>query len=325
YRNMSEPRVPGIAAGAALASLFWLPVFLCLGHRSLLKAPASVASLASGAGKAAENDRPVIAILASDCGILLNCSSYIPASYVHLLEQGGAQVVPLYPGMPDAEFDYVLSRVNGAMTIGGFFKMHGIAEKHTRKLYDHVLELAKTGEVFPLWATCVGIHDVAQMATGAVYGEFLNRTFADNLALPLHLTGKAERHLFDPTLFPGSTTYRQWLQEAPLTFHHHLWGIFPETFERFKALRDKFDIVATAVDRKGQEFVALFQGRQHPIFASAFHPEKPAFEWGLHKTGLLQNTQIPHSREAILVNLHFGAAFVQQARQNFRKFEPGEL
>ncbi|CAE7600129.1 gghA [Symbiodinium sp. CCMP2592] len=327
YRSMSSPQMPGLVVGAVLASLLWLPVVCLLGSRL----PATPGQRSPGAPVSFEsramplNDRPVIAILASDCGILYNCSSYIPASYVHLLEQGGAQVVPLHPEMPDDEFDHVLSHVNGAMTIGGFFDLKGTAEYHIRKLYDHALKLAKDGEVFPLWATCVGIHDVAQMATGVVYGEFLHRTSADNLALPLRFTGVQERELFDESSFPGSAVYRQWLQDAALTFHHHLWGIRPETFQRFQALRDSFEIVATAVDRNGQEFIALMQGRHHAIFASAFHPEKPAFEWGLHRTGLLQNTQIPHSRRAILVNLHFGAAFVQQARQNLRKFLPGEL
>ena len=68
-----------------------------------------------GAACRALDARPVIAILASDCGILYDCNSYIPASYVgpnrlsfgcvrlevHLLQQGGAQVVPLYPQMED--------------------------------------------------------------------------------------------------------------------------------------------------------------------------------------------------------------------------------
>ncbi|CAE7228288.1 gghA, partial [Symbiodinium sp. KB8] len=328
YRSMSSPQMPGLVVGAALASLLWLPVVCLLGLREPnpgQRAPGAQGAVSFQSKESHLNDRPVIAILASDCGILYNCSSYIPASYVHLLEQGGAQVVPLHPEMPDDEFDHVLSHVNGAMTIGGFFDLNGTAEYHIRKLYDHALELAKGGEVFPLWATCVGIHDVAQMATGVVYGEFLHRTSADNLALPLRFTGVQERELFDESSFPGSAVYRQWLQDAALTFHHHLWGILPETFQRFQALRDSFEIVATAVDRNGQEFIALMQGRHHAIFASAFHPEKPAFEWGLHRTGLLQNTQIPHSRRAILVNLHFGAAFVQQARQNLRKFLPEEL
>ncbi|CAE7863432.1 gghA [Symbiodinium microadriaticum] len=327
-KGCSGFNVGGLVVGAALASLLWLPVVCLLGLREPnpgQRAPGAQGAVSFQSKESHLNDRPVIAILASDCGILYNCSSYIPASYVHLLEQGGAQVVPLHPEMPDDEFDHVLSHVNGAMTIGGFFDLNGTAEYHIRKLYDHALELAKGGEVFPLWATCVGIHDVAQMATGVVYGEFLHRTSADNLALPLRFTGVQERELFDESSFPGSAVYRQWLQDAALTFHHHLWGILPETFQRFQALRDSFEIVATAVDRNGQEFIALMQGRHHAIFASAFHPEKPAFEWGLHRTGLLQNTQIPHSRRAILVNLHFGAAFVQQARQNLRKFLPEEL
>ena len=90
-------------------------------------------------------------------------------------------------------------------------------------------------------------------------------------------------------------------------------------------LREAFQVVATSVDRHQQRFISLLQGRHHPFFASAFHPEKPAFEWGHHSTGMLVDTEIPHSREAILANLHLGAAFVQQARRNFNRFEADEL
>lgn len=303
--------------GALVASLVWLPVSLYSSTRSAPPRPLVLAS-------ASENSRPVIAILASDCGILYNCSSYIPVSYVHLLEQGGAQVVPLHPAMEDEEFDYILQHVNGVMTIGGFFKMRGTAEAHIRKIYDHAIAAAIRGEVFPLWATCVGIHDLVQVATGKVYAEFLTRTFAENLALPLHFEAKS-RLLFDDDLFPGSHMLRHWLEENAITFHHHQWGITPSTFHSIKELHENFEIVATSKDRQNQSFISLMQSRRHPIFASAFHPEKPAFEWGFHTHGLLQNTQIPHSRKAILANLHFGSAFVHQARQSLKQFDAKEL
>eukprot|EP00434_Breviolum_minutum_P026161 symbB.v1.2.023128.t1/scaffold2095.1/size89733/3 len=306
--------------GALLASLVWLPLLVTRSAQ-----PPRNRELPAVLATVEENSRPVIGILASDCGILYNCSSYIPASYVQLLQQGGAQVVPLYPGMEDDDFDHVLAHVNGVMTIGGFFKMNGKAEKHIQRIYDHAMAVASRGDVYPIWCTCVGIHDLVQLTTGRVYAEFLTRTFAENLALPLHFQAGTGHLLFDDELFPGSSAYRDWLQSHPITFHHHQWGITPDTFHNIKELREKFEIVATSVDRRNQSFVSLMQGRRHSIFASAFHPEKPAFEWGFHTHGLLQNTQIPHSHKAILANLHFGAAFVQQARRNFNRFKAEEL
>eukprot|EP00438_Fugacium_kawagutii_P031393 Skav217523 [mRNA] locus=scaffold4186:19480:24947:+ [translate_table: standard] len=184
--------------------------------------------------------QPVIAILASDCGILYNCSSYIPASYASCPQENPAwhrlTVIKQFSTGADEEFDYVLAHVNGVMTIGGFFKMKGTAESHIRKIYDYAMEAASRGEVFPLWATCVGIHDLVQVATGKVYAEFLTRTFAENLALPLHFQDveAAGRLLFDDELFPGSQRLRDWLQSNALTFHHHQWGITPATFESIK-------------------------------------------------------------------------------------------
>lgn len=35
--------------------------------------------------------------------------------------------------------------------------------------------------------------------------------------------------------FAGSSAYRDWLQSHPITFHHHQWGITPDTFHNIKA------------------------------------------------------------------------------------------
>ncbi|CAK9037766.1 Gamma-glutamyl hydrolase A (Conjugase A) (GH A) (Gamma-Glu-X carboxypeptidase A), partial [Durusdinium trenchii] len=303
YRRMeTSSSCRSACVGAFIACLVLIPATLYSATLPALPRAEGLTAFSAGARSAAkawtENERPVIAILASDCGILYNCSSYIPASYVQLLQQGGAQVVPLYPGMKEEEFDHVLSHVNGVMTIGGFFKMNGTADVYMRKIYDHVVSATKRGEIFPFWATCVGIHDMVQLVSGKVYADFLTRTYAENLALPLHFEPSADlKLLFDEEVLPGSSTLRRWLSDEPLTFHHHQWGITPSTFHGIKELRDGFRILATSEDRSGTTFISLLQGRQHPLFASAFHPEKPAFEWGYHTSGLLQNTAIPHSRQ----------------------------
>ncbi|CAJ1398074.1 unnamed protein product [Effrenium voratum] len=339
---MDEDRAPPrLLLGMLAASMFWLPLTLFVSSR-----PSEVASWAAPAAgdsalATAENDRPVIALLASDCGILYNCSSYIPASYVRWVQQGGALVVPLHPKMEarasavllalwhlrnpfEAEFDHVLSHSNGVLTIGGFFKMNGTADQWMARVFAHAMRAARRGEVFPVWATCVGIHDLAQLATGRVYAEFLSRTYADNVALPLLFEGDLAR-FFDEQRWPGSSTFQRWLQASAITFQHHEWGILRSTFSQIKELSESFEVLASSVDQRGQRFVSLMQHRQAPLFASAFHPEKPAFEWGVHRHGLLRNTAIPHSRQAVLANLHFGAVFVQQARRNFRRFEKADL
>eukprot|EP00933_Yihiella_yeosuensis_P078578 TRINITY_DN9016_c2_g1_i1.p1 TRINITY_DN9016_c2_g1~~TRINITY_DN9016_c2_g1_i1.p1 ORF type:complete len:389 (+),score=48.78 TRINITY_DN9016_c2_g1_i1:72-1169(+) len=268
------------------------------------------------------NDRPVIAILASPCDGLYNCSSYIPGSYVRWIQQAGARVVPLTISMDDAEFTHVLQHVNGALTIGGFFEMNGTAEPRVRKIWEHAMTLAEKGESFPIWGTCLGVHDLIQLASGLVYGAFLKPTETDDIALPLQfLQGASSDSLFDEDTMPGSKVFRKWFEQLPITYHHHEWGVSPDTVTGLKLLDDTFEVVATAKDRHGFEFVALLRGRKKPIFASSFHPEKTAFEWGVHHRGILKNTNIPHSREAILANLHLGTAFVDHARRSPRGFD----
>ena len=67
------------------------------------------------------------------------------------------------------------------------------------------------------------------------------------------------------------------------------------------------------------EFTALMEGKNYPIWASQFHPEKNPYEWTRHYT------EIPHSKHAMISSAYFADFFVEQARQNYRKFESRSL
>jgi hypothetical protein len=53
---------------------------------------------------------------------------------------------------------------------------------------------------------------------------------------------------------------------------HHL-GTAPSQYEEYPIYKKTFEIVATAYDRKGKEYVAIIVGKEYPIYAVQFHPE----------------------------------------------------
>jgi len=312
--------------GALYVSWFiWIP-YLMLQNGFLHHWGMSDTGRASSGNMTNANFRPVIAVLAGPCVAPLpsDCKYYIPASYVRWIQQAGARVVPLHADMTDEHFSSVLSRTNGAMAIGGFGGANGRASPQLVKIWNHAMALANDGEVYPLWGTCQGLDDIVQIASNTTYDHFLSTTRAADLPLPLVFPKQHLRHrglLFNEALFPGANTFQKWFRDLPISYHHHDYGISPRTFFSLPHVSNIFEVIATGFDRDGLEFVSMIRGHKLPIFATMFHPEKPAFEWPLLQSALINSTLIPHSEKAVLANQHLGHVFVAHARQNTRRFQ----
>jgi gamma-glutamyl hydrolase len=78
-----------------------------------------------------------------------------------------------------------------------------------------------------------------------------------------------------------------------------------------------FNVLATEKDNEDRIHVAIYEGKDHPIFAVQFHPEKPMFEFA--KTRAQQN--IPHTVDSIRVGQYLANRFVESARRNFHCFD----
>lgn len=233
-------------------------------------------------------------------------------------------MAPLHVGMTDDHFDRILSQLNGALFIGGFNGPDGRVWPEVRRVWEHALMSAKAGEVFPLWGTCQGLDDMVQLASGTTYSRFMISTLADDFPAPLDFKPLSTHDfgpLFDEAQFPGAHRFRKWLHEMPITYHHHDSGISPSILASLPNIPNILEVVATSRDRRGFEFISIIQGKTLPIFASAFHPEKPAFEWPLVQASDIVSLQIPHSQEAVMANEHLGSVFVSYARRSNRTFQ----
>jgi gamma-glutamyl hydrolase len=127
------------------------------------------------------NTRPVIGILSTpkyfatfDGGVEPGSNpdlSFIPASYVKLVESAGARVVPVSMNLPDAELRTLLDKLNGIYLTGGVLPPgHPSFARYYQKtqvIIDVVKEKFDAGVHFPLWGTCLGFEVILDLINGS--------------------------------------------------------------------------------------------------------------------------------------------------------------
>lgn len=89
--------------------------------------------------------------------------TYIAASYIKIVEAAGGQVVPLFYTSTKEELARLLPQINGVLFPGG--EMPIDVTNHWTSNIAFILDWAtkenNKGNVFPIWATCLGYEAVA--------------------------------------------------------------------------------------------------------------------------------------------------------------------
>ncbi|CAE7828997.1 gghA, partial [Symbiodinium sp. KB8] len=252
---------------------------------------------------AAPNNRPVVGILTlpNHYTDVSTKPAYFPASYVKWIEAGGAQVVPLRHDIDEDSFRAALKNINGVLFTGGgadFTFPNGTLTQYARKgqiVFDEVVSAYKAGEIFPLWGTCLGFEMVNFLGGGAVPGVLVSGFNAENYTLAQSeglldvLTGQA------------------------VTMNAHHSGVEPAAFKANADLSDNFYMWSTNEDRNGRPFVSTVEGKEWPITATQWHPEKPVFEWDPREV-------MDHSFDSVRANLLTAQYFIGQTHANHRSF-----
>lgn len=92
------------------------------------------------------------------------------------------------------------------------------------------------------------------------------------------------------------------------TFNAHEWAVPLKTYDRYEALEDALTILSTSLDQKGNQYVSTVEGKHMPIFATQWHPEKPAYEFS--------DPTIPHTRTSVDAGYMTAQLLVEVAKLN---------
>jgi gamma-glutamyl hydrolase len=286
------------------------------------------AATKSGAHRSADvvNNRPIIGILSEPRQFPgFHGNSTIAASYVKWIEGAGARVAVVDYTMDATSLRSLLASLNGVL-------LQGAGE---RLQFDHPQWMATAGLLFelakelalPVWGSCFGLQILAVLAAGGNTSVVTQGAF-DSIDYMANLRPTAEAKAASSRLWDAMPPeVRATLQSGNATLNAHYDGVTLETMRANAALHAAFLATATSVDRNGREFVSLIEARPthldhphhhpdahaHAMYASQFHPEKPAYEFA-------ENPNDPHSDAEVAANNWLARFFVGEARRSRRAF-----
>jgi gamma-glutamyl hydrolase len=184
-----------------------------------------------------------------------------------------------------------------------------------RKLWTWAKEANDAGDVFPIHGTCLGFQLLHILESNASFTELLVDTDSVAHASTLQFTDAAKESSMFGTM---STDLIAKLENDKhnISLENHMFGLPPKNYDKWPILRENFNILNTALDRNGLEYVASAEHKRYPFFATQWHPEKPPFEFGM--------AEVPHTLDAILVSQHLANVFVEASRRSSHAFESFE-
>ncbi|XP_043474242.1 gamma-glutamyl hydrolase B-like [Leptopilina heterotoma] len=265
------------------------------------------------------NNEPIIGILSQELipGLYSSYSneydSYIAASYIKFVEGAGAQAVPIWIGKNSTYYEDIMSKLNGVLFPGGdvnFFVSNGYADAG-----DIIYKIAKryndNGDYFPILGICLGFELLTYLSANRV--EHRTNCTSVCQAIPLNFTP-----VFNQSKLFGSTSEKiiNILKTDNVTANYHNYCVTKSDLERVN-LTDSLRVMSLNNDENGLEFISTIEDKKYPFYGLQFHPEKNDYEW-------VKGRNIPHSRNATIINQYFADFLVIEARKNFHKFEDEE-
>jgi gamma-glutamyl hydrolase len=213
-------------------------------------------------------DRPVIGILTSPDtnGSQKQC---IMSSYVRFLEQSGGKVVPLFYTDSDEAILARMNQINGVLLPGGDSSVltpDGVPTIYSLKIkviLEKAKEMNERGTYFPIFAIGLSMQAIAAVEAPfedtLTIGKFDSVDTCDKISF---VEDSNESKLF--RLMPDHLIVA--IQNDEVTYNNHHDGIFMGVFTKYEALNSSFKVFATNIDRKGVEYVSIFEHIKYPFY-----------------------------------------------------------
>lgn len=139
------------------------------------------------------------------------------------------------------------------------------------KLFEWAAASNDAGRPFPIWGTCLGHQLLQIIVTKAHFGDLLVETDAVSMPAPLVFTDQAKKSKTWSRLFDERPALAAKLADPSLnvTIENHEFGMPPSHFfdedTPYPQLREEFEVLNTAFDRKGVEYVATIEHKKYEI------------------------------------------------------------
>ena len=184
-------------------------------------------------------------------------TSYVAASYVKLIEAGGARAVALMSDMPEDELQKVIESINGVILSGGDGDLaNSHYEKVARMVYKYSMKkLDEEGEIWPILGICRG-SQILPVITDKK--DFLIHTFSKNYSVPLEFTNQYKKSRMFGHASKGIIDT---LMKKPITINAHLFSLPTQYFLTNQVLKEFYRTISTNKDREGNGFISTYEGK----------------------------------------------------------------
>ena len=247
-------------------------------------------------------------------------NSYIAGSYVQYVEQTGAQAILVPYDLPWDELTHVLDQTNGQVFPGGGGGDGASGNLYSDRMfaiYNYAVTKNVYGKYYFIWAVCLGFQqmliNMADYNPNVIVGGF-----DDEGEHKVKI--ESQKKWQESKLFGKVDQYKTLhvFSQRDLVYHHK-FGITPEGFAGQRLISSKAKMLATSAADNGKEYVAIYENRIYPFFATQFHPEKNQFEKKAESF-----TNLDRSKVTINVASGFITELVNLSRE-LRDYEIGDL
>ena len=213
-----------------------------------------------------KTDRPTIGILTmanEDKGLFEGIpntanTTYVAASYVKLIEAGGARAVPLIADMDEEELMKIIKSINGVVLSGGDGDLaNSHYEKVARMVYAYsIKKMDEEGEHWPILGICRG-SQILPVLTAKT--DFLVHTFSKNYSIPLDFY--KEEYKKSRLFGDAPEGIIRTLKNKPITINAHLFSLPTKFMLKNQILTDFYRTISTNKGMEGTEFISTYEGK----------------------------------------------------------------
>lgn len=222
--------------------------------------------------------------------------------------------MPIFVKRDKAYYDKLLNQVNGVLMPGGSTSLlHTGYSEAADLIFQVAIDKFNAGIHFPVWGTCLSFQKVVTYFMGNQNTKWLSRCNVQNVSLNLDLGESISTKTV--RMFQGDDHIVQLLTNFNVTAHNHLYCLKVSTFKGNHNLTEQFTLVSTNTYGNAH-FVSTIEHKKYPIYGTAWHPEKPQFEW----VPSPYMAHLNHDWNSVQVGQHFGNFLVNEARKNGQHF-----